>query len=166
MEAFREILERERARVDRHGGEFSLVVFDVGKTDGGPTRPLARVLTNRTRSNDQVGWLDGRCMGVLLPNTSAEGARKFAEDVCKAIATYASPPVFRVFTYPSQWLQGNNGDPTQLSNTDIAKGSKPSQVNESTNLMHGLGHLLGYRMPGWKRFIDVVGALFGLIFTL
>ena len=161
--AFHAVLERERARVDRHGREFSLVLFDVGKTDGEPTRPLARVLTNRTRSIDQVGWLDGRCIGAVLPDTPAEGARKFAEDVCKAIATYTSPPVFRVFTYPSQWLQGNNGDPTQLSNTDIPKGSKASQANESTNLMDGLGHLLGYHMPGWKRFIDVVGALFGLI---
>jgi lipopolysaccharide/colanic/teichoic acid biosynthesis glycosyltransferase len=102
-------------------------------------------------------------MGVLLPDTPAEGARKFAEDVCKAIATYTSPPVFRVFTYPSQWLHGNNGDPTHLSDTDIPKDSKASQVNESTNLMDGFGHLLGYHMPGWKRFIDVVGALFGLI---
>ena len=77
---FKAILKHERARVDRDGSEFSLVVLEVGGVDGNiiDTRGLVRALGERIRSIDEVGWVDEESIGVLLPSTNLEGGWIFA----------------------------------------------------------------------------------------
>jgi hypothetical protein len=102
VEEFAAVVGREIARAYRHGREFSLVVFDgIPIRD---TQDLGRMLCDRLRSTDEVGWVDRQHIGVILPDTSAEGARRVADDVCQTIARSISPPEYRVHTYPSQWL--------------------------------------------------------------
>jgi len=81
VEEFSAILDRERARVHRNEHEFSLMVFDVATTDR--ARNLERELGRRLRSTDEVGWLDRQHIGVVLPDTPAEGAWKLANGVCQ-----------------------------------------------------------------------------------
>ena len=101
---FRTMLERERARSDRHGHPFSVVIFEmVGALNGRlPMGTLAPVLFKRLRTADEVGWFDALRLGVLLPGTPAKGATKVARDVCRSTKRAAGEElVCVVYTYPS-----------------------------------------------------------------
>jgi lipopolysaccharide/colanic/teichoic acid biosynthesis glycosyltransferase len=190
---FRSILECERARSDRGGHLFSLVVFDVGNSeaDVAGVRHLVHVLTKRIRSIDEAGWLGNQRIGVLLPYTSATGAWKLADDVCQAVATKISPPECTVYTYPSRWFSDSNGHSAQLHFQDIspesetttslgffvfAKHSDGGNIDLDAQRLSANGapdrgesadafksFLLSSPLPTWKRAMDVVGALLGLV---
>lgn len=198
-ETFRAILERERARSDRNSHLFSLAVFDVGRNAarGEMTEHLARVLTSRIRFTDEVGWLGDTIIGVLLPETPAAGAWKFAEDVCGALADPGPPPACKVYTYPIEGLahDRNSDDPRQLWFADFgpleSQSSVLRQLVEKLSVSSALpaashrqasaapaeGHeasapaaaaagiekYLEVPPPLWKRSLDVIGALAGLI---
>ena len=112
-EEFRAILERERARADHDSYEFSLAIFHAESMDSGHTnvRGLSCVITQRMRYTDKVGWFNRRCIGLLLPGTSADGAWKLAHEISKSISQKASPPACMIYTYPSQWLPGIKSHP-------------------------------------------------------
>jgi len=98
---FYEIIERERARADRSNQCFSFVVFDVSLTDIGSdnVKHLVSVLVSRVRISDEIGWFDRR-IGMVLPDTPAEGAWKLIDDVCKEFNGKTSSSFCTVYTYP------------------------------------------------------------------
>jgi exopolysaccharide production protein ExoY len=172
---FASILHRERDRADRTGQEFSLAVFEVGnggrKTDA--ARNLVPILTHRIRSTDSIGWLaDGR-IGAVLSHTRPECAWKFVANVRKAYNA-SDPPECVVYAYPSSWLPGDDEDPPRdprslrktpvpgetggsgmlFSRVDAADRAKPIEELEP--------HCL-FRIPLWKRAIDIVGSLVALL---
>ena len=190
-ERFWSILEFEQARSNRNGHQFSLVVFDTGNSgaDNVGRRRLACLLTSRIRSIDEAGWLDGERIGVLLPYTSAAGAWRLADDVCKTINGEVSPPDCAVYTYPSVWFPDNNGHSDQLYFRDISPAweiatrsfsastknvneenidltKQQSQCNRTQNwgeLVEGFEPFHINSLPVWKRAMDIFGALLGLI---
>src|SRR5258706_4033087 len=91
---FRTGLIRERARADRTEQEFSVLVLE-GQAN------LIHMLEERLRNTDEIGWFDKQRIGVLLPNTPANGAVKLAQDIRRM--TMPSPPSVTVYTYPGQW---------------------------------------------------------------
>ena len=99
---FQLILEQERARADRIGNPFSLVVFDFESSDDPSPliEYLTRVLFGRIRITDSIGWHDEKSIGVILPGTAGKGAWKFADDVCETMKVAASSDTCRVYTYP------------------------------------------------------------------
>jgi hypothetical protein len=103
---FRRILEMERARFNRTGSRFSIVLFDTGNSNNGMPQHISRVLKARLRITDKAGWFDNRQVGVVMPYTSAQGAWKFAKDVCKALVGDSQIPLCTVYTYPSGWFCG------------------------------------------------------------
>src|SRR5437867_2245494 len=109
LEMLRRILERERARADRTGDHLSLLTFAPRcRADSRTTLVLvAKILRDRLRATDEVGWLDDQVIGVVLPNTAARGAWKLADDVCLDLPG-APPPICTVYSYP----------PTQLAIDD------------------------------------------------
>jgi PleD family two-component response regulator len=109
-EEFRAILDRERARVNRNGHEFSLVVFDLRNVNHNSAyaRHVAHVLSHRVRATDEIGWFDEQRIGVALPYAGPEGALKVAGDVCQTISTRALSPEYTVYTYPSRWMAGGD----------------------------------------------------------
>ena len=186
----RTVIERERAIVDRHGNGFSLLAFDVENAtlEDASIQHLVRTLRCRVRSTDELGWLDGQRIAVVLPYTSSDAARKFADDVCKLVASPALPPTYTVYSYPSQWpLQGDRNarqgavpvsspewqeevlqDPASLSKP-TACGCTVFAVQPTTVEIHNCRHsvkrldaLFFGPLPGWKRATDIVGALSGL----
>ena len=100
------VLQRERARADRQRGEFSLVMFR-SESD---TRPetaltqLAKVVLAHARTTDEVGNYDRTSVCVVLPDTDATGAWKFAQRVCDTAKRQGLLPVCVVYTYPSAWF--------------------------------------------------------------
>src|SRR5262249_59844939 len=99
----RRILERERARADRTGDSLSLLTFTPRFPEGAfvALASLAKVLRQRLRATDEVGWLDDRRIGAVLPNTSARGAWKVADDIALEYPADLPLPVCTVYSYPS-----------------------------------------------------------------
>ncbi len=172
---FASILHRERDRADRTGQEFSMAVFEVGngKRKTHAARNLVPILTHRIRSTDAIGWLaDGR-IGAVLPHTRPECAWKFVANVRKAY-NGSAPPECVVYTYPSSWLPGDDGGPPRdprslrrtpvpgetgdfgmlFSRVDVADRARPIEELEP--------HVL-FRIPLWKRAIDIGGSLVAIL---
>jgi len=172
---FASILHRERDRADRTGQEFSMAVFEVGngrrKTQ--TARNLVPILTHGIRSTDAIGWLaDGR-IGAVLPHTRPECTWKFVANVRKAY-NGSAPPECVVYAYPSSWLPGDDGpppgDPRSLRKTPV-----PGETGDSGMLFSRVdaadharpieeleSHVL-FRIPLWKRAIDIVGSLVAIL---
>jgi len=151
---FARILARERARSDRTGEVFSLIVFAVGreKSHGDALPHLARILRQRLRSTDDAGLLDQRRIGVVLPATPASGAWTVADDVCVCVPAGLSLPECKVYCYPTDWPITETGEEDQDS--ERADGEQPVRAMEP---------LFIRRLPPWKRLIDVAGASLGLL---
>jgi lipopolysaccharide/colanic/teichoic acid biosynthesis glycosyltransferase/GGDEF domain-containing protein len=189
---FRAILERERARADRNGHQFSMIIFETGNPnqDSPQVQRLAQTLVKRIRSSDEAGWFDGHRIAVVLPETSADGAWRLADDVCQAITAKSSPPKCAIYTYPSKRYPQSQDHSHQLHFSDLSSKwkstaspyysastkhtgrrnidftSQQPKVNKTQNggeLAEGLKPFLLRPLPVWKRSMDVVGALIGLI---
>ncbi len=100
--AFLEVVERERARSDRHVLPFSLMLLDIdhfkrvndtrGHAAGDAVlKGVARVLTTVARRSDLVARWGGEEFVIALPQTGEAGARIAAERVRRAIAAAVHP---------------------------------------------------------------------------
>jgi lipopolysaccharide/colanic/teichoic acid biosynthesis glycosyltransferase len=173
VESFRRVMERERARTDRTGLAFSLVVFriDGGKDNAAPSTPfLADFIRKRVRLGDEVGWFDGKSLAALLPGTPVEGAWRFADKVLEAISDYIQPPPCRVLSYPatgsSRGSGPGKGEQLEIPQTeDLATntGAKAAQVHDDGTVGGRIESVLSPPVLPWKRMLDLLGALAGLI---
>ena len=153
----RRVLERERARADRTGERLSLVTFAARCSEADAATPtlVAKILRGRLRTTDEVGWMDGRRIAVVLPNTPAAGAWKVADDVCLEFPKDVPPPICTVYTYPHEWLAD--------AETIVGVESDDSLVQaRRTTPSVPLHQLLVRPIPAWKRLIDVAGAAVAL----
>jgi GGDEF domain-containing protein len=99
---FQASMRRERLRADRNLTRFALLTLSFGRVVR--TKELAtivKVLEARVRASDEPGWFAKRTIGVILPDTSAEGAWKLAEDLRTLLNEHNLPAYFLVYTYPS-----------------------------------------------------------------
>jgi lipopolysaccharide/colanic/teichoic acid biosynthesis glycosyltransferase len=172
--AFRKSLELERARSDRYGNMFSLLVFEPGNSNRHPTNgfALADILINRVRPTDQVGWFKKAGLAVVLPSTTYEGAVKLADDVCQQIEIQKQkPPTFKVYTYPAGKLDKMD---KKLKDLLIEKNEcliqelseiqeRDIHVGHCKHLTNSSAPLFLKPLPVWKRGIDILGSLFGLL---
>jgi len=191
QEQFRAMIMRERAGADRNQHVFSLLLFNIGDPEANSVgvQYLAHVVANRIRMPDEVGWFDKKRIGVLLPYTSTDGAQKLADDICQAIAAKASPPEYTIYTYPFKWFSNGNGHLSQLHFSDLSPEWKTIMSRDISTAKHADGgsNIFGTQiasadttlssgilvqtiepfflnqLPLWKRAMDVVGALFGLV---
>jgi len=110
-EDFQTILRRERARADRGNKKFSLLVFEVEGFDENSTftKFLVKFLSSRVRLSDVIGWFNENNIGILLPDTTSEGAYKLAEEIRQKVALTISSPACKVYMYPSPKWPGKFG---------------------------------------------------------
>jgi lipopolysaccharide/colanic/teichoic acid biosynthesis glycosyltransferase len=145
------VLERERTRADRTGNTLSVLVFLPAKREPGKALAcLVRVLRGRLRSTDEVGWLDEARLCAVLPDTPTAGAWKVVEDVSLSLPAGVTPPRCIVYSYPGDWE----------AQTEPAEKPVEEPVSRPATALEGL---LLRPMPAWKRTLDVVGALAGLL---
>ena len=168
QETLLRILERERARTDRTGIPFSLIVVeptDDGRADAAHLKPLADILSRRIRATDVVGMFSEESLGVVLPSTPAEGASKFINNVRPRITNGGRAPLCLVYTYPSSWgpsKQPPGGPPSRRA--EKAGPPVPSFPGngDGDKVFHRMEEIFGSPLPAWKRSLDVVIASMGL----
>lgn len=97
--AFASLLQLERMRSDRSSIPFTLAVFRFESADG-PERcaQFADQMRASARATDHIGWMSARSIGVILWNTSSDGAWHFVDKA--AIDTEFLPDSNEVFVYP------------------------------------------------------------------
>lgn len=147
------MLQREQARTDRTGDPFSLVVFSIRhpRRDAATLRRLVRIIRRRIRLTDEAGWFDAGSIGVVLPSTPAQGAWTLADDVCLALPADMPLPTCQVYVYRTP--PAANGDGERAT----------PQGDIERNPVIAMEALFVQPIPTWKRTLDIVGALTGLI---
>jgi lipopolysaccharide/colanic/teichoic acid biosynthesis glycosyltransferase len=151
VERMNAILERERMRAERGRAEFSLLTFTFARTsDEAQLAAFAQVLAARLRVLDEAGLLEPRCVGIVLPETSAAGAWKLCDDIFDLLPETVQLPKCDVYTYSAG--QGS-------SHSDAA-GHKDSTVDERP--ARPLNMFFVRPLPLWKRVVDVAGSFAGL----
>ncbi len=148
------ILLRERTRADRCGEPLSLLALGVPDRRAGRDTlvHLAKVLRRRLRATDDVGWLDDRRIGVVLPSTPSWGAWTVADDVCLDFPYHIPLPECKVYCYPSPRSDGQAG----WEDTGAALRGEKGPV-------HAMETMFVVGLPLWKRTMDIAGAVFGLL---
>ncbi|QDU93060.1 sugar transferase [Lignipirellula cremea] len=159
-DSFRSALEREQSRSNRSGQTFGLLVFqfDSQKSMRRDIEQFLTLLLNRVRGTDEVGLLDRRRLGVLLPDTDIKGARLLAQSLTEACGENIKAPDCEIFIHP-------------LSAEDAAKAAPQDADSDDDDDSSG-GHAQEVRpleslfirpTPFWKRCLDIVGSVLGLV---
>jgi lipopolysaccharide/colanic/teichoic acid biosynthesis glycosyltransferase len=113
---FRFVLRRERARSNRTGRPFSLVVFDLPKKRSNSSDLwLLNVLARHIRITDMIGWVDAVSPGVLLPETDAIGTGDFMNKITPILSDAGTVPGIHVYTYPEEKDDGKSRTDTGIS---------------------------------------------------
>lgn len=97
------ILRRERARADRIGGGFCVVLYGLRgeREETAAVARLGEAVAGRARETDEVCLFGGRFVCAVLPDTPAAGGRRFAEAVRASLNGQADRATFEVLSYPS-----------------------------------------------------------------
>ncbi len=152
-------IQRESARVDRSGGEFALVIFKLPRRDLDPraTVRLSKTILKRVRATDDIGYFDEENLAVLLPETSAVGAWRFADAVCQMVQPRMQRPLTAVYVYPKftgKAIVPSNGKHAENGN-GVAHAEAPTRVHDLSPAPreHGKSDkdaMLSYMLDGVK----------------
>ncbi|QDS98992.1 sugar transferase [Adhaeretor mobilis] len=152
---FRFAADCERMRVDRNRSVLSLLLIRLPETHSAEKDVafLSRVLEGRLRITDTPGLYEKDCVGVLLPDTPAEGAWKVAEDVSEVYPPGPDRPQCQVLIYPDQHL------PRKHEEEGATVGARDSsEVDKDSS-----DWFFSAPVPAWKRLVDLGGASVGLL---
>ncbi len=156
---FRQLCDYERVRADRAVGVFSLISlnFPTRRSLAKNSDTLGNVVAERIRDIDEVGYLANDKVGLLAPHTSSHGARVLATDVISRFPESMPKPTIEVFEYKAEaWSDRQNG---------IGQRKEQPQTREPlvTVTNADIAGVLAESVPAWKRSMDVIGAIGGLI---
>ncbi len=173
VEDFDATINRECRRSDRFQQNFSLVTFKIKENDPSSDH-LLQVLAKRLRTSDVAGWINHEYMGVLLSNTSSrQDASCFIESIHTMVASKEIElPEYHIHIYPHEWhgegydLKSNKSDTYQLHNTTHKKIDSLKLSDMEMITTPSLSRLFPIGMPLWKRAVDIIGGIFGLLILL
>ncbi len=156
-------------RSDRGDSIFSLLTFSsAAQLSAGELAKLDGVLSARIRATDDAGILAEHRIGILLPETSPQGAWTLAADLVQRLPAELRGLKPDVYTYPSQddpleepaevavELQPAGGNRRRGAEHDLA-------VRCSAAPVHPMLPLFLQPLPLWKRAIDVLVALNAIV---
>ena len=158
-----QIIEREKARVDRGGTIVSLIMFDIPDSEKVRLTTFARLaieLKQRIRMTDEVGWIKDR-LGVVLVHASTAQAQLFVERIFSNTAIDPAVCTYSIVTYPTDQISKNNPSPY---NSQVPFSVELSEDN--SDVVHNKnadGPWIVKSTPVWKRAMDVIVSIFLLI---
>jgi lipopolysaccharide/colanic/teichoic acid biosynthesis glycosyltransferase len=161
--SFHDLLRKERSRSNRDGSDFSLVLYNV-RTEALDHRAVdlvARSIRERMRSIDQIGWFNEQSIGVLLPVTNLQGARRFANRVCESTKVRGPSLQWIVHSYPAHWPAEGEGSSCNDSSQPVLRheSSHRKESKRNGSGVDGVENIFGRKHPLWKRCIDIVGSI-------
>ncbi|KJS30824.1 MAG: hypothetical protein VR64_14355 [Desulfatitalea sp. BRH_c12] len=101
--SFKVLIEQERARVHRSGHHFTLLLFRLANSDALEEdlhKILFPTIMRRIRKIDQLGLYDENHIGLLLPHTAVEGARKLADELYRIVPIGEHVETSEFYVYP------------------------------------------------------------------
>jgi lipopolysaccharide/colanic/teichoic acid biosynthesis glycosyltransferase len=151
---FVQIVDRERKRVERGGGTFSLLVLNLAhsREKAAQVEGLAAIFERRLRATDVAGYLDGGRIAVVLAGTPERLAWQVADDIVSRCQTFAAPSC-EVYVYPTH--------PLATDNRGAIREARPEAACQAEHQVEAL--MFVEPLPWWKRSLDLVGATAGLI---
>lgn len=133
IERMQAILHRERMRCDRGNSSFALLTMTFPRPwDASESESLGRVICQRIRATDDAGVLGPRQVGLVLPETDADGAWHLAADLCGRLAQDMSAPECDVYVYPTH---PSDGEPV-----DVTRNGKSARNGKASNGKASNGH--------------------------
>ncbi|NUO82086.1 hypothetical protein HUU05_18600, partial [candidate division KSB1 bacterium] len=128
------VMERERGRADRNNHEFSVIILALGNNAARRdfSRRVAQTLFQRVRFTDDAGWLDVQHLGLVLPETSAAGAQKLANDLRMLFTELLPAMPYEIITYPSDWFGENGSGGSIALPQEIATETSPPRSASPT----------------------------------
>jgi hypothetical protein len=158
---------------------FSLLTFTVPlQWRDRDQAAVVQTICSRIRVTDDAGRLGPRRIGVLLPETPADGAWKLAEEICGLLPAGIPRPECDVYSYP---LEPSHNRPPNDRNGHVngthnghgnghVHGDRNGRVNGKQTAVtckptQPMEALFTRRLPAWKRAIDVIGAGMALLFA-
>ena len=136
-------MERERVRSERTNDIFSIVFLNISRTRLS-VQEIAEKIRGKIYCYADIGLLDKKTMGILLPYSSRKDASMFAHEIAGALRGEASGVRHHVLTYPRDWL-----NPVH---------------DENEKLLIKLH--VSNKIPPWKRLIDITASGAGLLMLL
>jgi lipopolysaccharide/colanic/teichoic acid biosynthesis glycosyltransferase len=160
--AFRTLVNSERACLELHAHSFSLVTFEAAVVPGAPEEDMAgfaRRAASLLRSTDVIGLTGSRQATVLLPFAHRERAQEVAELLLLEGAGPRSGISYTVEAHGSPAPRRRTvGTRSRAKNRREA--ALPAGVRWEER---GMAVLLGVELPKWKRALDILLALLGLL---
>lgn len=162
-EEFRALAKYERARSDRNGSAFAIILFDSRLATSDAKMTIVDTISRFSRSIDCVGLADDGKIAVLLPDTIKQGAETFGRKVKDELEKVGKDGIsYDAYYYPEDWLSPDKGiayprDDLGHSSNDRDLGYTPIQGN--------IEFLFVDRIPLWKRVLDMGGASILMILT-
>jgi lipopolysaccharide/colanic/teichoic acid biosynthesis glycosyltransferase len=158
------LLARERMRSDRGNSNFALLSFNFPRPCGAAElATLAQVFAARLRATDDAGILAADRVGIILPETPADGAWKLAEDLIELFPTQMRQVSPEVYTYPSDddSFDRTDGEETVLRPTanGVAMHTQADNgvaVHFQSREPQPMHTLFAQPLPRWKRLFDIV----------
>jgi len=162
--AFRAILAKERARVDRNSHVFSLVAFNVRRPDSGIAAPKYFIdsLKKQIRITDEIGWVDKHSIGLLLFNAGRAEANRFIEKIQK---NYAEETLckYSISTYPEDRETHNGLGSTCHHSMPGVTSSHVYRKNPDRPIALQLQSIFYDDISIWKRLSDIILSASALI---
>ncbi len=127
IERMRGILDRERMCADRGNSMFTLVTFNCAENvEVECLADLGRIAVERIRTTDDAGLLGPHCIGIVLPETSAGGAWRVADDICSKLPTKWPRPQCDVYVHPAGRKPSSDDDQGQSEQPEN-RGSRQTE---------------------------------------
>jgi lipopolysaccharide/colanic/teichoic acid biosynthesis glycosyltransferase len=162
QEKFLELVRRERLRTHRNNIPFSVLTFEKanGSRENKVFEDLIKVLLQRLRATDEVGWKSDRKIGLLLPNTLQEGADVLAKNIMEKI-NKPSQLVYEIQSYPILTVlkTPSANQPENKIDKDNSDNGGKNGKNENSEL----DEIFTPPMPAWKRGLDILLAGVSLV---
>lgn len=153
-------LECERARAHRQQSECSVIALQILDTSRREQvlQAVADWLEHPNHETDRAGWLGRDRIGIILPSTGRESATAVAQAVAHACDDDGRVVDWEIETYSdggrARAAGMNQADRTQRSEVSPDKSRRETVRRASP---------LHSPCPGWKRAMDVTGAVIGLV---
>ena len=101
-EKFQFTLSTERSRADRNKQQFSVLVCEVDfeSTDIATTIQFVNQISTCIRAYDEIGWFNKKSIGLLLCDTTNEGAKRIIDEFKQVNDINSHVGNYEIYVYP------------------------------------------------------------------